>query len=151
VIDSEGEQIGIIETQKAIELAQEEGFDLVEVSPNARPPVCKIMNFGKYKYELTKKEKESKKKQHVIHLKEVRFRPQIEKHDLDFKVKHIRNFIEQGNKVKTTVFFKGRELARIEFGYDILNKIKENLSDIAKLESPVKKEGRNLIAIFVKK
>ena len=132
-------------------MAAEEGLDLVEVAPNSRPPVCKIMNFGKYKYELTKKEKESKKKQHIVHVKEVRFRPQTEKHDFDFKTKHIRNFIGQGNKVKVTVFFKGRELTRVEFGYDIMEKIKENLSDIAKLESPVKKEGRNLIGIFIKK
>jgi len=140
-----------METKKAIDIAQEEGFDLVEVAPNSRPPVCKIMNFGKYKYELTKKEKESKKKQHVVQLKEVRFRPQIEKHDFEFKTKHIRNFIEQGNKVKATVFFKGRELTRVEYGYEILEKIKEELSDIAKLESPIKKEGRNLIGMFVKK
>ena len=132
-------------------MAAEEGLDLVEVAPNSRPPVCKIMNFGKYKYELTKKEKESKKKQHIVHVKEVRFRPQTEKHDFDFKTKHIRNFIEQGNKVKVTVFFKGRELTRVEFGYDIMEKVKENLSDIAKLESPVKKEGRNLIGYFIKK
>ncbi len=109
------------------------------------------MNYGKYKYELTKKERESKKKQHIIHIKEVRFRPKIEKHDLEFKIKHIRNFIEQGNKVKVSVFFKGRELAYIKFGYEIFDKIKENLSDIAKLEAPVKKEGRNLIGMFVKK
>lgn len=129
----------------------EEELDLVEISPNAKPPVCKIMDFGKYKYELSKKEKDSKKRQHVIHVKEIRFRPKTEKHDLEFKIKNGRKFLEQGNKLKITVMFKGREIIYEQFGRKILEEVEEALSDIAKLESPVKKEGRNLIAYLVKK
>ena len=136
---------------EAMDLARKAELDLVEISASAKPPVCKIMDFGKYKYELSKKEKDSKKKQHIIHVKEVRFRPKIEKHDFDFKVKNARKFIEQGNKLKTTVMFRGREIVYQQFGRNILDEIEKELSDIAKLESPVKKEGRNLIAYFIKK
>ena len=126
-------------------------MDLVEISPKAKPPVCKIMDFGKYQYEMSKKEKDSKKKQHKIQVKEIRFRPKTEKHDLDFKIKHIRKFIEQGNRVKATVMFKGRELDHIEFGFEIIKKIVEELEDIAKLESKPKQEGRFIIVTFSKK
>jgi len=136
---------------ESLDIARKEELDLVEISPNAKPPVCKIMDFGKFKYELSKKEKDSKKRQHIIHVKEIRFRPKTEKHDFNFKIRNARKFIEQGNKLKTTVIFKGREIVYQDFGMDVLKEIERELSDIAKIESPVKKEGRNLIVYFVKK
>ena len=115
MIDPDGKQVGIVSTREALDKATEEELDLVEISPNAKPPVCKIMDFGKYKYELSKKEKDSKKRQHVIHVKEIRFRPKTEKHDLEFKIKNGRKFLEQGNKLKITVMFKGREIIYEQF------------------------------------
>lgn len=151
MIGSDGKQIGIVESSEALRKAMDEDLDLVEISPKAAPPVCKIMDFGKYKYELSKKEKDSRKRQHVIHVKEIRFRPKTEKHDLEFKIKNGRRFIEQGNKLKVTVMFRGREIIYEKFGREILGEVEEALSDIAKLEAPVKREGRNLIAYFIKK
>ena len=136
---------------ESLDIAKKEELDLVEISPNAKPPVCKIMDFGKFKYELSKKEKDSKKRQHIIHVKEIRFRPKTGKHDFNFKIRNARKFIEQGNKLKTTVIFKGREIVYQDFGMNVLKEIEKELSDIAKIESPVKKEGRNLIVYFVKK
>ncbi len=136
---------------EALDIAKKEELDLVEISPNAKPPVCKIMDFGKFKYELSKKEKDSKRRQHIIHVKEIRFRPKTEKHDFNFKIKNARKFIEQGNKLKTTVIFKGREIVYQDFGMNVLKEIEKELSDIAKIESPVKKEGRNLIVYFIKR
>lgn len=136
---------------EALDIAKKEELDLVEISPNANPPVCKIMDFGKFKYELSKKEKDSKRRQHIIHVKEIRFRPKTEKHDFNFKIRNARKFIEQGNKLKTTVIFKGREIVYQDFGMKVLKEIEKELSDIAKVESPVKKEGRNLIVYFIKK
>ena len=126
-------------------------MDLVEVAPNANPPVCKIMDFGKYKYELSKKEKSSKKKQVIIHVKEIRLRPKIDDHDYDFKAKHARKFLEAGNKVKATVLFRGRELAYKEFGRKVLERLIEDLSDVAKIERAPVQEGRNMIMYLVKK
>ena len=116
MIGSDGKQIGIVESSEALRKATDEDLDLVEISPKANPPVCKIMDFGKYKYELSKKEKDSRKRQHVIHVKEIRFRPKTEKHDLEFKIKNGRRFIEQGNKLKVTVMFRGREIIYEKFG-----------------------------------
>lgn len=135
--------------ERGIELAEQEGFDLVEVAPDAKPPVCKLLDYGKYKYEISKKEKEGKKKQHVIILKEIRMRPRTEEHDFDFKVKHARKFLEQKNKVKFTVQFRGRELAYKEFGDQLLDKVSEELSDIAKIETEKKFEGRSLTMTMV--
>jgi len=132
-------------------MAIEQGLDLVEVSPNSDPPVCKIMDFGKYKYELSKKEKLVKKKQHIIQVKEIRLRPSIENHDIDFKLKNARKFIEQGNKVKFNVIFRGREMAHQEFGKQLLGKIIEELSDIAKSENVPRLEGRNMVLYLIKK
>jgi translation initiation factor IF-3 len=126
-------------------------LDLVEVSPNSDPPVCKIMDFGKYKYELSKKEKAVRKKQHVIQVKEIRLRPSIEDHDFDFKLKNARKFLEQGNKVKFNVMFRGREMAHQEFGKELLNRIMEELNDIAKAENRPKLEGRNMVLFLIKK
>jgi len=130
-------------------LADDEGLDLVEISPDAKPPVCKVLDFGKYRYEISKKEKDSKKKQHVIILKEIRLRPRTEDHDLEFKIKHARKFLEQKNKVKFTVMFRGREMAYKEFGEKLLDRVVEKLDDIAKIETDKKFEGRSLTMTFV--
>lgn len=132
-------------------MAEEAGLDLVEISPTAIPPVCKIMDFGKFKYELSKKEKDSKKKQHVIVTKEIRLRPKTEEHDFQFKVKHARKFLEEGNRVKATVMFRGRENAHREFGEAVLERLKKELEDIAKVEKDTKLEGGQLILYLMKK
>jgi len=151
VVGADGEQAGIIDVQKAIQMAEEAGLDLVEVAPNTDPPVCKIMDFGKYKYEMSKKEKLVKKKQHVIHVKEIRMRPGIEDHDYDFKIKNARKFIEQGNKVKFNIMFRGRELAHQEFGQQLIDRIIEEMEDIGKADNVPKLEGRNMVLFIVKK
>lgn len=135
----------------AIRRAEAAGLDLVEVSPNSVPPVCKIMDFGKYKYELAKKEKETKKKQHVIVTKEIRLRPKIDEHDFNFKVNHARKFIEAGHRVKASVMFRGREMVHQEFGNRVLEKFKEAMEDLAKIEKDAKMEGGQLVIFFIKK
>ena len=151
VIGEEGEQIGIMPTRDAIRLAAERGYDLVEVSPRARPPVCKIMDYGKYKYELAKKAKDAKKKQRFLQLKEMRFRPKTEDHDYTFKMRHVREFLVQGNKVKILVVFRGRERAHMEFGQKILDKLKVDLSDVAEPGPNPRMEGRILTLTFMPK
>ena len=126
-------------------------MDLVEISPNANPPVCRIMDFGKYKYELSKKEKESKKKQHTVTVKEIRLRPKTDDHDLETKIRHARKFLEQKNKVKITVVYRGRELAYQDFGRELVEKVQELLEDLAKPESPAKMEGRRLVLVMAPK
>ncbi len=138
-------------TRDAIRLAQEKGFDLVEVSPQARPPVCKIMDYGKYKYELAKKAKDAKKKQRYVQLKEMRFRPKTEKHDYTFKMKHVREFLMQGSKVKVMVVFRGRERSHMEFGERILDKLKTDLADVGEAEPRPRMEGRSLTLNFMPK
>ncbi len=125
-------------------------MDLVEIVPNAKPPVCKIIDYGKYKYEQSKKEKKIKKKQNIIHVKEIRLSPKIEEHDFNFKLKHARKFIEQGDKVKISIFFKGRQITHKEMGTELMNKVNEELEDIAKMESEPQFEGRNMTAVFIK-
>jgi translation initiation factor IF-3 len=132
-------------------VADEEGLDLVEISPDANPPVCKVLDFGKFKYEISKREKDSKKKQHVIVLKEIRLRPRTEDHDLEFKIKHARKFLEQKNKVKFTVQFRGREMAYKEFGEKLLDRVIDILDDIAKVETDKKFEGRRLTMTMILK
>ena len=151
LIGADNEQVGIVSLAKGLELAEEEGFDLVEVAPEATPPVCKLLDYGKYKYELSKKEKEGKKKQHVIVVKEIRMRPRTEDHDFEFKIRHARKFLEQKNKVKFTVQFRGRELAYKEFGDQLLDRVVESLEDIAKIEAEKKFEGRSLTMTMVLK
>ena len=151
VIGENGEQIGIMPTKQAIKLAEERGYDLVEVSPQARPPVCKIMDYGKYKYELTKKARDAKRKQRFLQLKEMRFRPKTEEHDYKFKMRHIREFLNQGNKVKILVVFKGRERAHMEFVEKILAKLKNDLSDVGDPGAAPKMEGRSLTLTFMPK
>jgi translation initiation factor IF-3 len=140
-----------VPSEEGIKLAEEEGLDLVEISPDAKPPVCKVMDYGKYMYEIRKKEKDSKKKQHVIVVKEIRLRPRTEDHDLEFKIKHARKFLEQKNKVKFTVMFRGREMAYKEFGEELLDRVAENLEDIAKIEAEKKLEGRRLTMTMILK
>lgn len=135
-------------TKKAVELAQDQGLDLVEISPGAEPPVCKIMDYGKYKYLQTKKKKEAKKHQTVIILKEVKFRPNTDEHDFNFKVKNIHRFLEDGNKVKVTMVFRGREMVYREKGRDTLMRIAENLHEKAFAEVEPKMEGRQMMMIL---
>ncbi len=124
------------------------GLDLVEVSPNSNPPVCRILDYGKYKYELAKKDKLSKKKQHTMQMKEMRYRPKIDEHDFQFKTKHVREFITEGSKVKAFVMFRGREMAHTEYGRKVLDRLAEELKDIANIDSYPKQEGRKMIMIL---
>ncbi len=151
LIGDNGEKLGVLSLRDAIEKAEEKKLDLVLVAPQANPPVCKIMNYGKYKFEQAKKEKEAKKKQKAIEIKEIRITPNIEEHDFGFKAKNARKFIEDGNKLKITVRFKGREVNNSKLGEDVLNKFIENLSDIANVEKSPKLEGRNMFIMLSKK
>jgi translation initiation factor IF-3 len=141
LIDSDGSQIGIVKIGDALSMAQSKDLDLVEISPMAKPPVCKITNFSKFKYETEKKEKEARKKQKISHVKEVRIRPRIGEHDLEFKIKHAREFIEDGNKVQLTAMFSGREMQHKDLGIKIMDKIKESLADIAEPEGRTSSMG----------
>ncbi len=134
-------------SDEALEIAREQGYDLVEVAPKSTPPVCRIMDYGKYKYEQSKRAKEAKKHQHVTHVKEMKFRPKTEDHDYQFKLKHVISFLESGDKVKATVRFRGREMTHIELGRRILEKIIEDTKDIASVEQQPKLEGRNMTLV----
>lgn len=148
VIDDDGQQLGVMSPQEALQIARTRSWDLIEIVPNADPPVCKIMDFGKYKYELAKKEKLQRKHQHVAQVKEIRFHPNTDVHDFEFKTRHARRFIEDGHKVKATVVFKGREITYQEQGREVLDRFTGKLTDIAKIDQPMKLEGRHLIMIF---
>ena len=148
VIDDEGEKRGVMKTEAAIALAEEAGLDLVEVSPNAEPPVCKIMDYGKYKYQAQKKAAEARKKQKVIEVKEIKLRPGIDSHDYDVKMRAMKRFFEEGDKVKVTMRFRGREMAHTELGFDLLQKVKADTEEIAKVEFEPKMEGRQMIMIL---
>lgn len=151
VIDAEGGQVGILNRNEAIDLAVKQGLDLVEVSPEASPPVCKILDYGKYKYKLSKKEKTTKKKQHSVQIKEIRFRPKIEEHDFNFKTSNARKFLEKGQKVKVTVQFRGREMAHLDFAKNLLQRVSAELEDIAKIDRDAQMEGRMMIMYLTKK
>jgi len=144
----DGEQLGVVLTSDALDRAEEFGLDLMEVAPNSDPPVCKIVNYGKLKYEEKKKLQNSKKKQHVIKVKEIRFRPRIGEHDLMTKVNMGRKFLDEGFKLKITLMFRGRELARIDLGKDVMNKVLEKLSDVAEIEKDNPLEGRRMSVIL---
>jgi translation initiation factor IF-3 len=144
----DGTQLGIFGLKDALRLAQDRGQDLVEIAPQAQPPVCKIINFGKFRYELQKKEKVQRKHQQVTVLKEIRLHPNTDTHDFDFKVRHAINFLEEGNKVKVAVFFKGREMAYVEQGEELMNRFIERTAEVSKVEAPMKMEGRNLLVIL---
>ena len=148
VIGSEGKNLGVMQLKQAIQLAKDEGLDLIEISPNANPPVCKIMDIGKYKYDLQKKANQAKKKQKTVSLKEIKLRPGTETHDYNFKIKNAKKFIGKGDKVKFTVKFKGREMQHTELGKELMNKIIEETKDIAKVESQPKFEGKQMVMII---
>ena len=147
-IGSDGNNLGTMPLNKAIELAKKEGLDLIEISPNANPPVCKIMDMGKYKYDLQKKANQAKKKQKTVSLKEIKLRPGTEIHDYNFKIKNAKKFIIKGDKVKFTVKFKGREMQHTELGKNLMDRIIEETKDIAKIESKPKFEGRQMVMII---
>ena len=151
LISDNGEKLGMLPIARALEIAEEKKLDLVLVSPNAQVPVCKIMNYGKYKFEQAKKEKEAKKKQKVQETKELRITPNIEEHDFGFKAKNAKKFIEDGNKVKITVRFRGRELNNVKLGEDVLNQFITELEDVAVVEKKPKLEGKNMFIILAKK
>ncbi len=144
MIDADGSQLGIMLTQDAMRRAEEQGFQLVEVNPKTAPPVCKIMDYGKFKYETAKRERETKKNKKSQELKEVKFRPKTHDHDFDFKVKHVRRFLEEGHKAKVTVRFKGREMAHTELGWKMLQKMVDAVNDLANVENNPRMEGRML-------
>lgn len=151
VIGSDGSQLGILPIKQALEIAREEGLDLVEVAPNAEPPVCKVMDYGKYKYQQSKRTQEAKKKQTVIQVKEVKLRPKTDEHDVQVKLSHIRRFLAQKDKAKVTVLFRGREIAYIDRGRMVLDRILQELQDEVVVELPPKMEGRNLVMILAPK
>ena len=148
VIGSNGGNLGTLPLNKAIEIAKEEGLDLIEISPNANPPVCKIMDMGKYKYDLQKKANIAKKKQKVVLLKEIKLRPGTDVHDYNFKIKNAKKFLTKRDKVKFTVKFKGREMQHIQLGKDLMNRIVEDTKDLGKVETHPKFEGRQMIMII---
>jgi translation initiation factor IF-3 len=148
VIGSENEQLGIMPTREALARAREEGLDLVEVAANAAPPVARIMDYGKFKYEQSKKAKETRRKAKQIEVKEVKMRPKIDEHDYDFKTRNAKKFLQEGDKVKMTIMFRGREMAHTEFGIRILEKVAADVADSAVVERPPKIEGRNMTMIL---
>ena len=151
LIDAEGQNRGVVEATEALRLAEEAGLDLVEIVPNANPPVCKILDFGKYKYEEKKKAGEAKRKQTVVEIKEIKLRPGIDDHDYDVKMRAVRRFFEEGDKVKITLRFRGREMAHTDIGYRLLLKVREETAAIAKVEAEPSMEGRQMIMVLAPK
>ena len=148
VIGEDGSQVGIMQTRDAVMLARQQELDLVEIAPTAQPPVCRIMNLGKYLYQQNKKAQAARKKQKTVQVKEVKFRPKTDEHDYLFKRKHIERFIGEGHKVKATIMFRGREMAHPEIGRRILERLMEELKQIIEVERHPKQEGNNMIAVF---
>jgi len=151
MIDENGEMVGILPIREALSRAQEAGLDLVEISPNADPPVCKILDFGKYKYEIQKKKSEARKKQKVIEVKEIKLRPNIDEHDYEVKMRSVHRFLEEGDKVKVTMRFRGREMVHQELGLKVLERVRNELEDKAKVEQMPKLEGRQMIMVLAPK
>lgn len=148
LIDAEGENRGTVPTHEALQMAREAGLDLVEISPNNNPPVCKILDHGKFKFQAQKKAAEARKKQKTVEVKEIKLRPGIDKHDYDVKMRSIERFFEEGDKVKVTLRFRGREMAHQDIGYKLLQKLKEDTSEIAKVEMEPMPEGRQIVMIL---
>ena len=148
VITSDGENLGVLSTNEAISMAKNQGLDLIEIAPNANPPVCKIMDMGKYKYDAQKKANLAKKKQKIVTLKEIKMRPVTETHDYDFKVKNAKKFISKGDKVKFTIRFKGRELQHSHLGNELMSKIKEDMKEVGKVELQPKFDGKQMIMVI---
>jgi len=151
VIESDGKQLGVLPVKEAIKIAEERGLDLVEVAPNSQPPVCRIMNYGKYKYQQSKRTQEARKHQTVIRIKEVKVRPRTEEHDFQFKLRHVKRFLDEGNKVKISILFRGREIAHPEFGKELLNRFIEGVKDVIVIEQSPRLEGRNMVMILAPK
>ncbi len=151
VIGDDGEPIGTLPTEEALSMAQDQDMDLVEVSPNTNPPVCRIMDYGKHKYKASKKAHEAKKKQKIIHVKEVKFRPNTDQHDFDFKLRNVQRFLENGDKAKVVIFFKGREIVHREFGMRVLERVASATEETAVIEQQAKQEGRTLVMILAPK
>ena len=147
LVGADGEMVGVVSTNQAQDMAREAGMDLVEVSPDAAPPVCKILDYGKYKYQQQKRASEARKKQKVVALKEIKLRPTIEQNDLDTKMKNVHKFLEAGDKVKFSLRFRGREMSHQDLGRELLNKIKDDLGDLVKIENHPRLEGRQMILI----
>ncbi len=148
LIDEKGGQVGVVDTRQALQMARDKGLDLMEISPNASPPVCKILDYGKFKYEKKKKEQQAKKKQTVIKVKELQLRPQTEQHDLDYKFKNVRQFLVDGDKAKITIMFRGREIAYVDQGHKIMAQLQEVVKDVAVVEAPPKLDGKKLIMVL---
>ena len=148
VIGSDGKNLGILKTQEAINIARQEDLDLIEISPNANPPICKIIDIGKYKYDLQKKAHKAKKKQKIMNLKEIKLRPVTEIHDYNFKIKNAQKFLTKGDKVKFTVQFRGREMQHTSFGYELMRRITNDTSNLGKVEVKPKFEGKQIIMII---
>ncbi len=151
IIGTDGEPLGTFALPEALEVAQDRGLDLVEVAPNSNPPVCRLMDYGKFKYKQSKKAHEAKKNQKIVHLKEVKFRPGTDLHDYDFKLKHVIRFLEAGDKAKVHIFFKGREIVHREGGMRVLKRVADDTEEIAMIEQQPKQEGRALIMILAPK
>jgi len=151
LVGADGEQVGVVPIEEAKRAAAERELDLVEVAPMARPPVVKVMDYGKYRFEQAKAAKAAKKKQHIIHLKEVKYRPGVSDHDFDFKTRHARRFLEEGNKVKLTMMFRGRQVTHPELGRKVLLRVFAELGDVAKVEMQPKLEGRNMTMVLAPK
>lgn len=151
LVDANGKQVGVVPLARALTTAREEQLDLVEVAPNVSPPVCKIMDYNKYKYEQEKKEREAKKKQHVVHVKEIKMSSKIEEHDYQTKLNHLRRFLERKDRAKVTMFFRGREMAHVDLGRNIINRLIKDLADMGEPEEEAKLEGKLLIIKFMPK
>jgi translation initiation factor IF-3 len=148
LIDNDGDNKGVVDFQTAMSMAEAAGLDLVEISPNSNPPVCKILDFGKYKFQAQKKAAEARKKQKVVEIKEIKLRPMIDDHDYDVKMRSMKRFFDEGDKVKITLRFRGREMAHQELGYKLLNRVKEDIAPVAKIESEPRFEGRQMVMLL---
>ena len=151
LVGADGQQVGVVPVEEALKAAREANLDLVEVAPMARPPVVKVMDYGKYRFEQAKAARAARKKQHVIHVKEVKYRPGISDHDFEFKTRHARAFLEEGNKVKLTMMFRGRQVTHPELGQEVLNRVYQAVQDVAKVEAYPRLEGRNMTMVLAPK
>lgn len=151
LVGEDGKQYGVVDTREGLRLAQEAGLDLVEVAPNVNPPVCRIMDYSKFKYEQEKREREAKKKQHIVHLKELKIGPKIEEHDYKVKFNHLERFLKRGDKVKITMRFRGRQMQHIDLGRNVLDRLIKDASEIGVVDKPPKLEGRVMTMVFMPK
>ncbi len=151
IIGEDGEQIGVVSADKGLKLAKEKNLDLVEVAPNASPPVCRIMDFSKYKYEQEKKERLARKKQRIVHIKEIKLKPNIEEHDYQTKLRNLKRFLDRGDKTKITLMFRGREMAHVDIGKNLMNRLMKDLSGVAQVERSPLLEGRFMVMIMTPK